>query len=166
MNNAATLIGIDPGSRGVIAHLSVSGRLLDVYKMPMREMPLASRAGGVVRRVNGTELRALFARLKPSYAVLEQVCGMSGDTPMTAFGFGYNYGLVEDAIADAGIPVILAPPAVWKGDMKLSADKGLSKPRAWRLFPHGRDLLTSVDKAEAALIGLWGMLSGRTPALL
>lgn len=166
MSNPVSWVGIDPGINGVIAHLEVPGRLIAVYKMPVHRAPAAARADGDVRRVDGTALRDLFARLQPSYAVLEQVQGMSGDTPMTAFGFGYSFGVLEDRLREAGVPVIYAPPSVWKADMGLTADKGLSKPRARRLFPSSADLITSVDKAEAALIGLWGKLSGRTPTLI
>lgn len=172
MNDVDTLVGIDPGINGVIAHLSARGVLLSVHKMPVRLEALTSRADGEARRVCIGSLVDLFARLRPSYAVLEQVSSMSGDTPMTAFSFGWSYGSVVNALAlharshpeFAG--VIKAPPSVWKGDLGLSADKKLSKPRALKLFPASRDLITSVDKAEAAMIGLWGKLSGKTPAPL
>jgi Holliday junction resolvasome RuvABC endonuclease subunit len=184
MDNPSSWLGIDPGINGVIAHLGEPGLLLDLFKMPVVHAPAAARAGGEVRRVDGQALRDLFARLRPAYAVLEQVQGMSGDTPMTAFSFGYSYGVLEDALRSCKVPVIYAPPSVWKADMGLTADKSLSIPRAQRLFPtsHVRDagktsngrsgndrnrkvsILTSVDKAEAALIGLWGKLSGRVPA--
>lgn len=161
---AYTWVGIDPGINGVIAHLGPPGRLLAVHKMPTLEAPAAARAGGEVRRVDGAALLALFAQLRPAYAVLEQVQSWGSDTPMTAFSFGYSFGVLEDRLREAGIPVIYAPPSVWKADLGLTSDKKLSKPRAQRLFPSSAELITSVDKAEAALIGLWGKLSGKTPA--
>lgn len=79
--------------------------------------------------------------------------------PVNAFSFGENKGHVKMAAAAVGARRRFVSPAVWKRDLRCTADKDTSRQRARQLFPNDVQLLKSEAKCEAALIALYGLLN-------
>ena len=146
------ICSIDPGARGAIAFLAEDGRLLDIHDMPVIEI------GGKLR-VNAQLLRGLFTR-KPRMTFIEFVNAVHGSGAANGFAFGQAAGVVEGVCAGLGLPMTYVKPPEWKKALKLSSDKGLSRQLAIRLWPDHAKLFSLVkhaDRAEAALIGYYGL---------
>ena len=151
----AVIIGIDPGLSGAIAELD-SGVIL-VSDMPT----FAVKRGNKTRRfVDPVRLAAILRILySPDHIILEEVASMPKQGVASTFSFGRAFGIVEGVIGALGIPVTYVRPAVWKREMKLTADKGQSQLLATHLFPKdaGQWPLKKHDgRAEAALLAEYG----------
>ena len=157
---AGLIVGIDPGVSGAIALLD--GRRV----MSVIDMPVLAAEGAKSRRIlDAARIVRLFRRLvataggKEITAVLEEVRSMPRDGHVGAFAFGRSYGVLETALAAAGMPYQTVRPAVWKRAMGVTADKDQARAMASRLLPSGSGLwpLKKHDgRAEAALLALYG----------
>lgn len=148
------IVAFDPGLHGALARLTDGGDLLAVLDMPVVEVKGKSRisAPGVVQIVRSWE---------PRLAVIERVGTRTGEGVVGAFSFGYGAGLLEGVCAMAGVPVVFVEPAAWKRALKVSADKGVCRLMAQRLWPaHAAEFARVRDdgRAEAALIGFHGRM--------
>lgn len=88
---------------------------------------------------------------KPSaIAIVEDVFSMPRDSRRGAFTFGGVKASITSALALCGVRAVFVSPAVWKGRMRLSADKKRSRALAEKLFPSTK--FKSIDDCEAALL--------------
>lgn len=147
------ICGIDPGASGALALLSDAGALLEVADVPTVEV-------GGKKRISAPMLAALIRSWGPGRAMVEAVGAMPGQGLSSTFQFGYSAGILEGALAMAGVPVSFVRPADWKRTMRVTADKGSSRLMAQRLWPdHAGHFARVKDdgRAEAALIALYGL---------
>jgi Holliday junction resolvasome RuvABC endonuclease subunit len=154
MSTPDCLVGIDPGLDGALAFLDMEGTLLATYRMPTY---MLERSADVKRMLDEDGVTAILKAHKPTVAWIEDVWSSSQMGPVSIFTFGEGKGILKGACAGLGIERRYVPPATWKGVLGVSADKKTSKRRAHGLFPGKAKLLTSADKCEAALIGLYGL---------
>lgn len=146
------ILGIDPGAGGGLALLTDGGDLLHVADMPIVEVQGK-------RRISAPLLCQQIRNWNPRLAVIERVGAMPGQGVSSMFAFGYSAGLLEGAVAMAGLPLVFVQPAVWKKAMKVTKDKGGCRMMAQRLWPaHASSFARVRDdgRAEAALIGFHG----------
>lgn len=92
-------------------------------------------------------------------AWIEDVFSSSQMGVTSSFSFGEGKGILKGILAACQIPRRYIAPSKWKQDMGVPADKPLAKLRAHRLFPACVSILTNADKAEAAMIALYGALA-------
>ena len=155
MEPNACIAGIDPGSKGAIAFLYPRQGKLAVYGLPVTKVVGSSRT---FTYADGAGLAALCRLHAPVKAFLERVHSLPGDGAVGAFSFGDNFGTIKGVLGTLGIETYQIEPSVWKKTMKAPADKALSRKRANDLFPECVKLFTRADKAEAAMIALYGSL--------
>lgn len=148
------ILGVDPGAYGALA-LLIDGRLTDVADMPILKV---RRGKSDKAEVDGYSLAALLRDLAPDIALVEQVGGMTGQSPSASFNFGRAAGAVEYSLKTLGVRVETVAPATWKRAMRLKGGKDDSRALAMRLWPAKAALFQRVKddgRAEAALIAEW-----------
>ena len=152
------VLGIDPGNKGAVAVLTDTGNLVEVWDMPTLEI----KVGKATKTRISPEL--LAQELRNWDAV--QACYMEAvsSSPQmgvsSAFAFGEGFGIVKGVLAALHVPLVLVPPAKWKRDMGLNQSKDGSRAKAIAKWPAQAAEFKRVKddgKAEAALIGLWGL---------
>lgn len=156
MPRLSRLIGIDPGAAGALACWD-DGKLVDVADMP-------TAIEHKKRRIDAAALAALMRRFDPAMIWLEQVHAMPGQGVSSTFAFGMAYGIVLGAAGALALPVTMVTPAQWKASLRVPKAKGEARARASQLIPAGArfwPLAKHNGRAEAALIGLYGMQQAR-----
>ena len=145
--NNKLFVGIDPGMNGGICF--IKPELENDYAKAIRcpktaqEMAVALIAG-----LDG---------IAPSNVVLfvEHVWAFPGDGRVSAFRFGYNYGLWKGITAANEIDLYNIPPKRWQGSLNVP-DKTYGKDRKKWLKEHAVSLFPNVkitfNTADAVLI--------------
>ncbi|MGH7095602.1 MAG: hypothetical protein ACREFB_18980 [Stellaceae bacterium] len=154
------ICGLDPGLSGAVALLDAAGgAVIDIVDMPTLAL---SRGGKNKREVDPHALAAALGRDRIGHAFVERVGAMPGQGVSSVFSFGKSYGVLIGVLATLGIPYSFVAPAVWKRALQVPAAKDGARARASQLLPaaaHHWPLVKHDGRAEAALIGLWGMRS-------
>ena len=148
-------VGIDPGAYGALALLS-GGKLLEVHDMPILKV---RRGKSDKAEVDGYALAALLRDLAPDIVWLEQVGGMTGQSPSASFNFGRAVGAVEYTSKTLGYRVSVVPPATWKKFLRLKPGKDDARAMAMKLWPDKAGQFARVKddgRAEASLIAEYG----------
>ena len=153
------IIGIDRGASGAVAILQRDGGLVQVLDMPCVEVVVGGKAK---RRISPEMLAAELRLYADAVAYVEQVSAMPGQGVTSMFSFGEALGLARGVLAGLGVPVQLVPPTKWKRALNLNAGKDGARALAAATWPAQAGEFRRVKddgKAEAALIGLWGLRS-------
>ena len=148
-------IGIDVGASGAIAVFE-NGKLIAVHDMPTKTIVINKRNK---KRVDADALNELLD-FHVDMAVIEAVTAMPNQGVSSMFAFGQAAGIVEGVVASVTNNVMYVRPQSWKGYFNLTNDKGTSREIAAQLWPEMSDRFKRVKddgRAEAALIGLWGI---------
>jgi crossover junction endodeoxyribonuclease RuvC len=154
----AVVVGIDPGGHGAVAVLNEAGQLLKVFDMP------STREANGRHAVNAPLLAGILARTHARIAFCEFVGARPTDAKVAAFSFGRARGVIEGCAGALGLPIVFLTPPTWKrlADIPPGAEnKDLARTRAIARWPAHADLFArkcDVDRAEACLIGLAGLL--------
>jgi crossover junction endodeoxyribonuclease RuvC len=151
-----TLLAIDPGQGGALAWVTSDGHLVDAVDMPIVEVRGK-------RRVSASDVAALMRTREVCAVVIEGVASRPGQGVSSSFSFGYGAGLLEGVAAGLGLPVHVIPAATWKRRAGVSADKGVARQMASRLWPGASKLFSRVrddGRAEAALLARWAGQGG------
>jgi crossover junction endodeoxyribonuclease RuvC len=156
-------IGIDIGVQDAIAILDQSGALVEIHDMPVLQDGPAGR-----RSVNAALLASIIFKSHADHAFVESVNARPGEGAVGAFAFGGARGIIEGALAAAGITVTFVTPPAWKRTVGLTlASKDASRAEAIRRWPNHAALFARVKddgRAEACLIGAAGrMRKGGAP---
>lgn len=176
-------IGIDPGVSGAIAVVHATRGLLEVAPLPTCHNG-AGNAASVSKQIDPIALRRLVQGMSARHdfaresvrVVIERMTshGPADKTPAASLlSMGYSAGICEGVLAAfASEPVIKVLPRQWKPAFGLAREKGeaaaaykaRSVAEARHRFPAGQRL--THDKAEAALIALWGLGEVTAPAVV
>ncbi|QIK38108.1 hypothetical protein GWK36_09040 [Caldichromatium japonicum] len=148
-----TVLGIDPGLAGALAWIGEDGAVLDVADMPILD------EGPRKKAIDAAALSALVTRHPVRRAVIELVHARPTDSKVSAFSFGRNVGAIEAVVLAAGLPLARVHPVTWRrfAGLASGAPKEASIAACLRLCPSARPHLTRHDRADAVLMGLWGM---------
>ena len=160
-----TVLGIDPGVSGAIVVMTPKDGVLVIYDMPTVEL----RAGKGKRRwVDAHQLKIdLEYYASFAHAFLEDVWPRPLDSKISAFTFGHAVGVVEGVLATLDIPWSPVSPQRWTRDLRVGKGKDASRSRASELMPAAARLWqgkTQHNRAEAALIGYWGVYKATSVA--
>jgi len=152
------VMGIDPGNKGAVAILTAAGELVEVWDMPTLEVKVGKATKArISAQLLAHELRNWDNVLR---CHMEAVSSSPQMGVSSAFAFGEGFGVVKGVLAALQIPLVLVPPAKWKRDMGLNQSKDGSRALAIAKWPrHAGEFKRVRDdgRAEAALIGLWGV---------
>ena len=149
------VVGIDPGANGALAFLK-DGQLIGMVDMPTTVVKRGSRE---VREVNAPGLANILRAHDADAAYLEQVGAMPGQGVSSMFAFGRAVGVLEGALACAGVPVTKVPPQTWQRAMRVRGGKDGARERAMQLFPRDANLFERKKddgRADAVLIASYG----------
>lgn len=156
--------GCDPGLDGAFA-LVEDNRVLATLEVPTIE----GKTKG--RQLDEALLDVQFKELcmfGPEQFWVEAVHAMPKQGGSSMFKFGECFGFQKGLIRGRSIPINFVPPARWKLELGLSANKDASLDRASQLFPSEvllfreqrgvRTKAKAYGTAEAVLIALYGQM--------
>jgi crossover junction endodeoxyribonuclease RuvC len=107
-------------------------------------------------------LASIIFKSDADHTFVESVNARPGEGPTGAFAFGRARGVIEGALAAAGVPVTFIMPPAWKRTLGLTlASKDASRAEAIRRWPGHAELFARVrddGRAEAALIAVAGIM--------
>lgn len=167
-----SVIGVDPGGTGALAHYDITSNTLDVEDMPTWNM--AIKNGKTRRRIDGTALLDYFEVKKMmgvQLVMIEAVGGRPRQSASSGYVFGFGVGLVYMACIATRLPIETVPPQTWKKMMRVPGKsrgekegktpkqiEGMIVQRADELFPNYSSLWRGprggyrLDRAEAAIL--------------
>lgn len=160
------VLGIDPGLAGGLTLINRDLRILHTLPMSTEDWRKGKKA------VNAAAVNRMLSEFQIDLVIVEDVHASPQMGVTSAFSFGYGYGVLHGALQSAGMKTVRVPPAKWKGDMKVPADKKITIARAAILFKADAAKLLKPralkkDKfgasdfhegcTEAALIAAWGV---------
>ena len=151
------ILGVDPGLSGALAFYDPKLNELLVWDMPTHEIKVSGKKKRVIdiyALANIVDNLAAETRI----AAVEEVGAMPRQGVTSCFSFGFAAGCAQMAIAANGIALKTVRPAVWKRDMRITADKDNARREASRLLPKHAGLWTLVKhdgRAEAALLACY-----------
>jgi len=145
-----TILGIDNGLHGAMSFYD--GNELLVYDMPTYKID--------ARLVlNSPRILEIMETHKPAMVFLEKTTPLPKVSGLTAYSMGNSEGFMIGLFTALRIPFTLVRPTNWKAAMQCPKDKDGARMRASQLFPafaHNWDLKKHHDRAESALIALYG----------
>jgi crossover junction endodeoxyribonuclease RuvC len=157
-------LGIDPGNKGAIA-VFINHKLKSVI-----DAPTVVKRQGSGRMYCAEGFSAITGQIladmghSDSYqrvAFVESVHAMPKQGVTSMFYFGYGCGVIDGVLRASGFRVHYVTPQMWKRGLGLiGKDKQASAKTATELYPDFADMFapkTKDGRAEAALIGYWGI---------
>lgn len=150
------IMGIDPGVKGGIALLELSGAVYSTLALEgLTEGELAQLFGHMASR----------AQIPRPLCFIERVGYIKGDGPMGAFTFGKIYGLLRGLALGHGLTIHDVYPMMWQSALGClsGGNKNVTKNKAIELFPayhetRARGITHGI--ADALLIAEWGRRIG------
>lgn len=109
-----------------------------------------------VRMIDTQRLTEILKEHGTDVALVEDVFSRPRDGVRGAFTFGGVKTAIVAALRAAGVRTLYVSPSVWKGKMRLSADKKRSRALAEKVFPKFK--FKSIDDCEAALLAAYLLL--------
>jgi crossover junction endodeoxyribonuclease RuvC len=151
-----SIIAFDPGLSGARAVLFRDGRII------ADDLPIIGE--GAQRRIDAANLADAIREHGPyRFAIVEQVSAMPGNGAAGMFRFGQSYGTILGIIGSLAIPVRLVPASKWKKGLGLDSSAETSRARAIETWPCNAAMFARKkdhNRAEAALLALWGQKNG------
>ena len=147
------ILGIDPGLEGALA-------LLCDGQLSVFDIPTVVARGGTKRDVVWPEVaRWIDAAGHIDHAIIEKTSAGPKMSKPSAFAFGYTCGGLHGLVSGHFIPITRPTTLIWKKALSVPKAKDGARARAIELFPAFSNLFVRVkdhDRAEAALMALWG----------
>lgn len=151
-------LGIDPGTHGAWA-------CIDTHKHELRcgDLPITRSGPNKKPHLDAPALLFVLRAFAPDQAYIEEVFSSPQMGVVSAFTFGENFGACMGVLAALDCPITKTRPSLWKAQLRVPADKKLSRARASELFPRCGDIYWPRaghdGRAEAAMIALYGALA-------
>lgn len=161
MCGMATVISIDPGVSGAWAKVSNdtgAPRVLALHDLPTYSEKTTS--GKVRRYIDAAGLLAVLQGEACDLIICERMVAPPGISSNTAFSMGATMGALQTVFRLLGARHRLVVSSVWKRALDCPADKEKARQMAGQIlgFEHW-PLKMHHNRAEAALIGLYGLAS-------
>jgi crossover junction endodeoxyribonuclease RuvC len=162
------VVGIDPGSTGALAFLTLSAGLpvaLECLDIPTLRIGRRTHldAYALAREIDAR----LTADDEPlAAAIIEQAGVRPQNGRIGAATFWLGLGILRGILAAHFVPIETASPAGWKAALRVAEGKDASRLRASAIFPSWAGQWSRAKdhgRAEAALIALYG--ANRLPVL-
>ena len=129
------IVGIDPGLKGGIAVLSISGSY-NLYKMPIKN-----------DHVDSKQLAKFIKIIDPISVWIESLLVLPCNAKQSISTMGVNWGRVVGCIEALGIPLNQVDPVSWQRG--LFVPKGSSKNVKERILIRAKQLFPGQDFCEA-----------------
>lgn len=161
----ALILGIDPGAHGALClYDPLTEQILDMADMPTHTVKQGATLKARIDLYGLAVLVEKFWKCGLAKAVIEEVASSPQMGVGSAFAFGFAAACVQQAVACAGVPLLLVPPAVWKRALRVKAtadldNKDASRQAASMLLPSGQHhwaLKKHDGRAEAFLLAYYG----------
>jgi crossover junction endodeoxyribonuclease RuvC len=156
------VIGVDIGSRGAIARLSISA--LGITLLGVDDMPVLRDGPAGRPTVSAPLLGEIVAQSRASKAFVEYVGARPGEGAVGAFSFGRSLGTVLGVLGGLSVEVQMIAPSAWKRTIGIppgrDGAKDAARSEAIRRWPDQSALFARVKddgRAEAALIAVAGL---------
>lgn len=133
-----TIIGIDPGAKGVIC-VTYENKWTEFF-------PLADFDWDQICTILNDFRDQSYGEI---IACMEEVHAVQGSSAKGTFSFAEGYGILKGVLTALAIPYVLVPPKKWQSEIWTASDKvyinrernvidtkGTSLKAAKRLFPH------------------------------
>lgn len=157
------VLGFDPGAVSGAWAAIKGGQLIALHELPVSGVGTNRMVDAVILADQLSQMlgREVDGPLRGQVcAYVERVNAFRGQGISSAFRFGRGVGIIDGVIGGLNIRVDYPTPAEWKRYFRIPADKEAARQLAIRLFPDIAHLAfrrkADVDKAEAALIALFG----------
>lgn len=138
-------IGIDPGKNGGIAAI-INNEKLIVKRCPQNNDP--KKMAKILKRMIG--------RNRKVDIIIENVWAFPGDSAMTAFKFGTNYGIWQGIFGAYNLKWRKVAPQTWQKDYNpLPKNKKERKNELKKIAKEFYDKPT-LQTSDAILIAIWG----------
>lgn len=150
----SNIIGLDPGKKGAMTFIDPINHVFWVHDMPIRDIGATGRRW----ELDYPLFSEIVDRYDPIFGAVEDVWAMPKDGTVGAFSFGAVTGSVMGILHYYGCRVKRVRPALWKANMRVTADKGTSINRAIELVPEAAQILDRKKddgRAESLLIALY-----------
>jgi hypothetical protein len=159
-------LGCDPGMGGALALWVIAENKFDIVDMPAvlvdnkRRMDFWSLARTLDIWSNSFDIKGVGIE-KVHAMPLRGAGGQIRQSPNGLFEFGFAAGALQQAVASAGLPMVLIPPQTWKAVMGLRGgreNKDMSRQKASAMFPSNSHLWARKKddgRAEAALLAYY-----------
>ena len=154
MVDGISVAGVDPGAKGAIALIYPDDGWLRIIDMPTYEVTRTKKK----TLIDGGSICDFLRAGQPVHLFNEEVASSPQMGVASAFSFGMNYGSIKAIASALQIPQSEVRPQVWKKELRVPKDKKEATGRAKELFPRATSQFTRPDRAEAALICLYGVL--------
>lgn len=158
------VLGIDPGIRGglaIVRNANSIGVLIDAIDIPVV-------GSGAQERVDPAAIRDWINCHRPVLALIERARAMPKQGVSSGFKYGRAVGAIEAAVVLSGVPIEIIEPSKWKRHFHLPGkNKERARQFALEFFSSAHALLARKrdhGRAEAALLGLYGILHSRLVA--
>jgi crossover junction endodeoxyribonuclease RuvC len=151
------IAGIDPGLTGAFSRFdAATGALIDVIDMPVLELIKTGRTSQTVDPYGVTAL----LRRDCEHIFIETPQSRPGQSTQSTAKTFVGFGIIIGVIAALDIPMTSVSAQKWKHSLRVPASKDSARLRASELIRGGSmhwPLKKHDGRAEAALIGLWGL---------
>ena len=152
MDNDKIFVGIDPGMNGGITFLE---KEQDLVSIKAQRCPKTAE-----------EMAVLFSAGIKGYApedvvlFIEHVWSFPGDGKVSAFKFGYNYGLWKGIAASHEVQIVDSAPRKWMAHYELPPKMESRERKRWlrelaeKLYPN---IKITFNTSDSVLIAHYGM---------
>lgn len=150
----SNILGLDPGKKGAITFIDPIDHVFWVHDMPIRKIGQSERRW----ELDYPRFSNILDRYDPLFGAVEDVWSMTGDGNVGAFSFGAVTGAVMGILHYYGCRVRRVRPAIWKANMRVTADKTSSIERAITLVPEAAPILERKKddgRAESILMAIY-----------
>lgn len=160
------VLAIDPGLSGAIA--IVVGKPEEYRVEAVHDLPTTvekTSSGKLKRKLDPVLLNRMVKEMLPvDLVICERMIAPPGISGLAAMSMGITVGTISTVLKLAKVDLKLVSANVWKRGLDVSADKESARLHASRLFKSDEFWVRKKDhnRAEAALIGLWGLMSGKS----
>jgi hypothetical protein len=170
---ADIIIGVDPGVHGALAWF-LDRELFYVQNLPKIDESKPTKGAALRDIIGGAKVKRSFksdtdglvktfraiVRGRPATMILERVHTFPGQGAVSTGKLIKSFGDICGAASMCGIQILPVDPTEWKRRIGANSDKRHSLQMAKRLFPlfaHEFEKQLDHNKAEAALIGYYGV---------
>lgn len=159
------IVAVDPGLSGAVACVCSQRGLLELADLPVCANGAGAKAT-VKRQVDGRALLEMIGEWSARHdfardevvGVIERIVPFGKANPSALLSMGYSAGMVEGVLAQFVRRIEKPAPKVWKRRFGLTNDKARSAEAARALCGDQLPKRLRHDKAEAVLLGRWGVL--------
>lgn len=158
-------VGIDPGKGGAVAVIQNSdSSLIETFNFQTEEYGKAGK-----QRINAYALAGRLNQISDKFFIeavwIEKVGAMPKQGVTSSFNFGESAGVIRGVCCALMLPVAYVTPQRWKGHFAITGHpKDVARDLVNERWPSaGLKLKKDVDRADAALIALYGSGEAITP---